>query len=156
MAQIHIQPAESDALLEAVRGLLLTYGRLRQFDAALGDYEAELQNLPGEYAAPKGCLLLASVDEEPAGLVAMRPLDDSTSEMKRLFILDHYRGKGIGKLLVNDIVAASTAAGYQRMLLDTHPWMEAARKLYLSVGFREVAAYNNNPTPGIRFFELSL
>ena len=76
--------------------------------------------------------------------------------MKRLYVRDMYREAKIGQQLVDEIVARARKAGYAKMRLDTHPWMLEAQKLYENVGFKEIAAYNNNPTEGARFFELEL
>ena len=76
--------------------------------------------------------------------------------MKRLYVSDPYLGFGIGSYLTKRIIEESRKAGYKVMKLYTHPSMITARNLYEQSGFKEIDAYNNNPTPGIRFFELKL
>lgn len=153
---IHLRPAIDTSDLQAVRDLLYEYFELRIFDAALGDYKGELAGLPGAYAAPEGSLLLATWQEKPAGCVAFRRLDTSYCEMKRMFVRPILRGKGIGKALFKGILQAAQEADYTYMRLDTHPSMKAAQALYQSYGFVEIDRYNDNPIPGIRFFELKL
>lgn len=140
----------------AARSILRAYAELRGFDAALGDFEAELEALPGKYVPPDGCFLLATWEGEAVGCVAFRKLDEEICEMKRLFVLPAYGGKGIGGTLVAAIIGEARKMGYQKMRLDTHPWMVHAQKLYSRFGFYEIGAYNDNPTPGIRFFEKEL
>ena len=142
--------------IAGLRQLLEIYGEVRKHDAALGDYEQELAELPGIYARPAGCALLAYVGAEVAGCVAYRPLETGVCEMKRLFVSDAFKGRGIGKALVERLIEEARNAGYRKMRLDTHRWMETARQLYSRFGFKEIDAYNQNPTPGIRFFEREL
>jgi GNAT superfamily N-acetyltransferase len=153
---ILIRKPESEDDLEIVRELILEYGRLRNFDAAMGDYERELAELPGEYSLPHGCLLLAFHDYDPAGCVALRKIDDDFCEMKRLYVKPQYRGKKIGKALVLELIKEACEVGYKFMRLDNHPWMIEAESLYKSFGFVEIEAYRFNPTEGVKFFELDL
>jgi len=150
-----VEPS-TQAQLDSVRKLLFEYGQKRTFDAALGDYDAELESLPWKYARPDGCLLLALQNDQPAGCVAYRKIEMGICEMKRLYVSDAYLGFGVGKKLTVNIIDESRKAGYKTMRLDTHPSMLKAQRLYQRLGFKEIGAYNDNPTPGIRFFELSL
>ncbi len=136
-------------------------GRLfREYASGLGfsldfqDFEHELQTLPGEYAPPKGALIVAYCNGKPAGCVGLRPLDSETAEMKRLYVRPDFRGRGIGRSLVEWVVAQGRRLGYQRMRLDTVPIMTEAIALYREVGFREISPYRFNPIPGALFFEL--
>ncbi|UCE39549.1 MAG: GNAT family N-acetyltransferase [Thermoplasmata archaeon] len=153
---IHIRKLESEDDIEIARELILEYGRIRNFDAAMGDYEKELAGLPGEYSLPHGCLLLAFYDDDPVGCVALRKIDDDFCEMKRLFVKEKYRGKKIGKALVLELISEACQIGYKFMRLDNHPWMIEAEFIYKSVGFKEIEAYRFNPTKGVKFFELDL
>ena len=150
-----IQPT-SNHELNKIRMLLLEYAEMRNFDIALGDYESELEELPGIYAKPKGCLLLAYLNDQPAGCVAFREFGDDVCEMKRLFVSVNFRGNNIGSSLVDRLITEARNAGYRQMLLDTHPWMDSAQSLYTGMGFVECDPYHYNPTSGIRFFRLEL
>ena len=106
---------------------------------------------------PSGRLLLAIQEEQLAGCVALRKIDDSTCEMKRLFLRPKFRGKGLGRRLAEAIIAEARAIGYQRMRLDTLPGrMDQAIALYRSLGFKEIGAYYDTPVVGTTFMELKL
>lgn len=153
---IDITLAHAAADIEAVRNLLAYYGELRNHDAALGDYTAELAALAGKYGSPQGCLLLAKHEQQALGCVAFQALASDICEMKRMFVLPDYQGQGIGFRLVERLFSEAQNAGYQIMRLDTHPSMHRAAKLYQSMGFYPISRYNQNPTQGIRFFEKML
>jgi len=150
---IQIVSVDTEHYLEEARSLFVTYGIWRSHDAALGDFQKELDGLPGKYASPDGLLLLAMQSGEAVGCIAYQQLSPKICEMKRMFDLEEFRKKGIGKMLVNELLAIAKTAGYQTMRLDTHPRMKSAHVLYQNMGFYEIDRYNQNPTPGIRFFE---
>ena len=116
------------------------------------DSEAELAALPGGYDA----ILVARDGEEIVGCVALRPLEGGACEMKRLYVRPSARGSGTGRALVEASIARARELGYSTMRLDTLARMDAARGLYLSLGFRPVERYNDNPIEGTLFFELPL
>jgi GNAT superfamily N-acetyltransferase len=138
--------------LAEVRTLLGEYAASLPFALDFQDFERELRELPGEYAPPRGALLLARGE----GCVALRPLDATTCEMKRLYVRPSARGTGLGRRLVEAIVAEARRLGYTQMRLDTVPGMDAAQSLYGQVGFREIPPYRLNPIPNARFLALEL
>ena len=141
---------------DEVRPLFLEYAGSLSFDLGFQDFAGELANLPGEYAAPCGALLLARVSGTSAGCVALRRIAAGTAELKRLYVRPEHRGLGLGRLLAEAIVEHARELEYQRLRLDTAPEMAAAHELYESLGFREIAAYRENPVGGARFLELEL
>jgi ribosomal protein S18 acetylase RimI-like enzyme len=84
----------------------------------------------------------------------MRVLDPDTAEMKRLYVRDAHRGRGLGRALAEVAIAAAREAGCRRIVLDTLPKMRAARELYRALDFRPIPPYLKNPTPGALCFEL--
>jgi putative acetyltransferase len=108
--------------------------------------------LPGGYEA----LLIARRDGEAVGCVALKPLPEGACEMKRLYVRPAARGSGAGRSLVEASIARARDLGYAVMRLDTLPTMDAARSLYVSLGFRPIERYNDNPIEGVLFFELNL
>lgn len=151
-----IIPVKTQKELDAIRELFISYGLWRNHDAALGDFQKELDGLPGKYAPPQGALFLAEEDGQAAGMIAYQKIEEGICEMKRMYVLDEFRKKGIGKKLVEALITEAKNKGYERMRLDTHPRMKAAHHLYAQMGFYEIERYNQNPTPGIRFFEQML
>jgi len=146
--------AGSDA--DAVRDLFLEYGESLAFNTCFGGLDQELATLPGDYAPPRGCLLLAKEGGDAAGCVGVRPLDESGCEMKRLFVRPRYRRAGLGRRLADTAITRARAMGYRRMFLDTLPTMLEARALYASLGFRPCAPYYDNSCVVSDCFELDL
>lgn len=150
-------PVRTPEDADAVRGLLRAYAELRGHDRALGAFAEELAHLTTrDYAPPGGDLWLVRVDGEAAGCVAIRRLGAETCEMKRMFVLPRFQGRGLGVALIDAALEGARRRGCRRMVLDTHPWMLAAQVLYARAGFTEIPRYNDNPTPGIRFFGCEL
>ncbi len=120
-------------------------------------FDHELAKLPGEYGPPSGCLLLASVEGVPAGCVALKKAGDGVVEMKRLFVRRRYRGTGLGRTLARRVIEEARRLGYEAIRLDTDPAVvTGAVKLYRSLGFREISAYDFSPIPGTLYMELRL
>jgi predicted N-acetyltransferase YhbS len=143
--------------MEPVRTLFREYAASLGFDLCFQNFEQELAELPGQYAPPSGCLLLATVGDEPAGCVALKKLADGVGEMKRLYVGSRHRGTGLGRILAEQVIREAKRLGYQAIRLDTIPSkMGSAVALYRSLGFREIPAYCFNPIPGASFMELRL
>lgn len=158
--RIELLSAADAAALDLVRELFREYAEQLGVDLCFQGFDAELDGLPGDYAAPHGTLLLAFVDGEPAGCGAVRPLVDvdypNACEMKRLYVRRPFRRFGIGRLLAQALLDHATSAGYSTMLLDTLDEMEAARGLYASLGFEEIPPYYYNPLPGAHYLKADL
>ena len=153
---INIVDGNDLSALEETRKLFRIYAESRNYDEALGDFEKELVQLPGAYSQPTGILLLAKRNDHLIGCVAYQKIEEEVCEMKRLFVQDEHRGKGTAKELISFLIEHAKKNGYLCMKLDTHPTMLIAEHLYLSFGFKRCKPYNNNPTPGIKHFELNL
>ena len=137
------------ALRELFREYFAWLGRDGWFPWGLDE---ELAALPGGYEA----LLLARLDDEAVGCVALKELAAGECEMKRLYVRPVARGSGAGRALVEASIVKARDLGYRVMRLDTLPTMDTARALYLSLGFRSIERYNDNPIEGVLFFELVL
>jgi ribosomal protein S18 acetylase RimI-like enzyme len=153
---IDIRPADLPREVGVVRALFREYADALGIDLCFQGFEEELASLPGKYAPPRGCLLLATDGDEVLGCVALRPVDRDTGEMKRLYVRPAGRRHGLGRRLAERICAEARAAGYQRICLDTLASMVAALALYARLGFRPVPPYVFNPIPGAVFLGLSL
>jgi GNAT superfamily N-acetyltransferase len=145
---------------DAVREIFQEYANSLRVDLDFQGFEAELASLPGEYAPPRGALLLACVGGEVAGCCALRPLDTAdypnAAEMKRLYVRKPFRRFGLGRQLAEAMLDAARVGGYHSVLLDTLDDMEAARQLYAELGFQEVAPYYHNPLPGAHYLKVDL
>ena len=135
----------------------------QEYEASLGislcfqNFEGELAELPGEYAAPTGRLFLAFDGNQITGCVALRGLGEGACEIKRLYVRPDFRGRGLGRELTKAVIDAARQIGYERMRLDTFPGkMDTAIAMYRSLGFREIEAYYHNPVAGATFMELML
>lgn len=142
--------------LAVVRKLFLEYAESLGFSLCFQDFDKELAALPGEYAPPTGCLILAVADSKPNGCVALHKLEEGICEMKRLYIKPGFRGKGFGKLLVNVVLEEAKKIGYAKMRLDTVPQMKEAINLYRQIGFKEIEPYRKNPIDGALYMEMDL
>lgn len=135
-----------------VRALFQEYASSLDFDLSFQGFEQELATLPGEYVS----LLLAYENGEVAGCVALRRFDETTAEMKRLYVKPAFQGKGLGKRFVDEICKIASGLGHKKIRLDTVPSMEAAISLYRAMGFEEIAPYRENPIAGATYFEKDL
>ncbi len=146
--------------IESVRAIFREYADSLGIDLGFQDFERELRELPGEYAPPRGTLLLATLDGVVAGCCALRPLDaadyPNAAEMKRLYVRKAFRGFGLGRQLAEAALDAARAAGYACVLLDTLSDMEAARALYDELGFEEIPPYYHNPVAGAHYLKADL
>jgi putative acetyltransferase len=152
-----IRQAETPAQIAIARELFLEYAQSLGFSLCFQGFDRELANLPGEYAAPEGRLLLAWKTDQAAGCVALHALAEGIGEMKRLYVRPAFRGMGLGRTLAERAIAEARAIGYTRMRLDTiAATMVEAVGLYRQLGFAEIAPYRENPIASALYMELNL
>jgi GNAT superfamily N-acetyltransferase len=161
-----IEQVETPEQIAGVQELLSEYmtwsdtlGTNNRQAPTFAGWSEEFASLPGIYAPPRGRLLLATHDGKAAGCVALKPRDDETCELKRLYVNPRFRGLDIGRQLVAALIQAAREMGCRRMVLDSHVSMEAAHRLYESFGFERVATPDDFPPelrPLVVFMELDL
>lgn len=148
---------QADAgLIDSARTLFHEYAGALGIDLSFQRFDEEMARFPSDYLPPDGALRLAVWDQGALGCVAVRRFGQGICEMKRLYVRPPGRGAGLGRRLAEAAVDAATRLGYGRMRLDTLPTMEAARELYVALGFVEIAPYYHNPIAGTRYMERTL
>jgi len=152
--------------LPRIRQLVREYVAWIALDLAFQEIDAEIDGLPGDYAPPRGALLVASrPGEPPVAMIALRPLHTAclaeersakAGEMKRLFVQPSARGQGLARTLILRLLDEARAIGYQEIRLDTLPMMGDAQAIYGALGFIDIAPYYDTPIAGTRFMALRL
>ena len=145
-------PADQDAVVSIFREYVTSPSVSLNFQ----EYETEFAGLPGKYAAPEGRLLLACEGDTVLGCAALRRVDASTCEMKRVYVRPAARGRNLGRQLVEALLSEARLAGYSRICLDVLPEFTAAQTLYASLEFVPAAPVSMNPVPGTQFLALAL
>ena len=153
---LDIRQAVTPDDVRAARQLFLEYAAWLKVDLCFQGFDQELAGLPGKYAPPQGRLLLASVEGEDAGCIALRPLEPGVGEVKRMYVRPAFRGRGIARRLARELLDAARTIGYATLRLDTLSFMQEAAALYRALGFVQTAAYYDNPLPGVVYMELKL
>ncbi len=152
-----ILEANSEEQIELARRLFIEYQEWFGMSLCFQNFDEELAALPGAYAPPDGRLWLAFADDELAGCIALKKLDEGICEMKRLYVRDKFRGQRIGVGLIDHLIAEARSMGYRKLRLDTYPpKMGKAVSLYESYGFRVIGPYYHNPYGETLFMELDL
>lgn len=152
-----ISQVEAPAQIAQARELFLEYAQSLGFSLCFQNFDQELGGLPGDYAPPDGRLFLAEHDGQLAGCGALHRLDETSGEMKRLYVRPGFRGLRLGRRLAERILSEARNIGYLRVRLDTVAGtMDEAITLYRRMGFREIAPYRANPIAGALYMEMEL
>lgn len=147
-----LAPSDLDAAKALIQEYLLWLG----IDLSFQNIDEELADFPAKYREPEGLFLVAKDGNKVVGCVGLRRIGQQICEMKRLFVLDSHKGKGLGEALIREVIRQARGLGYSKMRLDTLSTMGAAQKLYRSHGFVEIPQYTINPIPGAVFMEKDL
>jgi GNAT superfamily N-acetyltransferase len=153
---VDVRVAESAGDLVLVRELWREYWESFGLPVEFQGFGEELRDLPGLYGRDGGTLLLAFYLGEPAGTIAMRRLDGTLGEVKRLYLRPKFRGHGLGRLLLEAVIRRAGAVPYECLYADTLPSMTEALSLYRRIGFEPVEPYSDTPTPGAIYLKLKL
>jgi len=143
--------------IDEAKSLFIEYAESLNFDLCFQGFDEELKTLPGKYSPPGGFILLAKVNNNFAGCIALRDIGENMCEMKRLYVKPEFRGLGLGKILCDKLIEKSRKIGYEKMRLDTiADKMKSAIKLYITYGFYQIPAYYHNPQEGVVYMEMKL
>lgn len=151
-----VRPALDEADIAEVRRLVLTHAAARATTPGIEYMRADAAALPGPYVPPRGGLWLAEHDGVGIGCVALRPQGPDAAEVKRMFVDGAWRGRGVGRALMETLVAGARERGYATLRLGTLADMTAAQGLYASLGFRPVERYRPDELVHTLFYELAL
>lgn len=152
---LRLVQVETRSQIELASILFREYADSFNYHLCFQSFEQEIAGLPGDYAPPAGRLYLAYWDEDLAGCVALRKLQEGVCEMKRFYVRPAFRRCGIGRTLTLHLIEEAKQMGYRVMRLDTLPIMQQAIALYRALGFEEVAP-GPNPIEGAIYMELRL
>ena len=144
---------ETEEEIYMAKELILEYIKWLNTDLSFQNIDDELNNFPQKYKSPNGEFIIAKENNNVIGCVAIKRLENKICEMKRLFVKDEYKRKGIGKKLVEKIIEESKMKNYEKMRLDTLNTMKAALDIYYENGFYEIEPYYNNPNSGVVYLE---
>lgn len=154
---MEIIQAETEQQIAEAKVIFREYETWLGMSLCFQGFEEELAGLPGKYAPPNGRLYLAYSGDEVIGCIAMREVEPGICEMKRLYLREAARGKGIGNQLIELVIGDAKSMGYEKMRLDTYPpKMGKAVDLYRSHGFYEIPRYYDNPGKDVLFMEKTL
>ena len=142
--------------MDAVRRLVLAHADERASTPGIEHMRVDAMRLPGPYVAPLGAIWLAHADGDAIGCVALRPLSGRTGEVKRMYVDGGWRGNGVGRALLETLIAHARTLGYHHLRLGTLADMSAARSLYQSLGFAPIERYRADEMIDTEFYELEL
>ena len=151
-----IEILDGETRVVDVKTLFTEYAASLGIDLGYQNFDDEFASLPGKYAHPYGRLYLAFVDGALAGCIAMRKLNETRAEMKRLYVRPIFRGAKLGLALVTKVIEDAREIGYCELVLDTLATMNRAQDLYRGLGFVETQAYYDTPVEGTMFLRLAL
>ncbi len=153
----HFSEANSVEDYQLAVGLFKEYAAQLGVDLEFQNFSSELEKMELHYTRPKGVLIIAYNEKYlPIGCFGIRNFENTTCELKRMYLRKEARGLGIGKLLLEKSISIGKELGYKSMRLDTLPTMQAAIGLYKKMGFYEIAPYRYNPIKGTKYFEIIL
>jgi GNAT superfamily N-acetyltransferase len=142
--------------VDAVRQLVLAHVDERSSMRGIEHMRADAMRLPGPYVPPRGAIWLAQAGTDAIGCVALRPLEGHVGEVKRMYVDGAWRGRGVGRALLETLIAHARALGYHHLRLGTIADMTAARSLYHSLGFVPIERYRADEMVDTEFYELTL
>lgn len=153
---LRIKKAEEEKEYEEARTLFKEYAESLSYTLDIHGFQKEMENLPGEYAPPEGFILLAYIEDQLAGCVALKKLNEETCEMLRMFVRPKFRQRGVGRAMAERTIEEARKIGYKKMWLDMVESMKNALGLYQSMGFAKIKPFREVSRGNAVFMELNL
>jgi carbonic anhydrase len=154
--ELHILHSRDDPALEHIRQFFRNHVTHPGGESSGLHLDQAFCDLPGEYSMPRGRLIFAEKEGQPAGYVGIRPLSDGMCEMKRLYVTPEMRGQGLGMRLACAAIQAAKETGYHHIMLNALPHMRMAVKLYRELGFHDAPACYPSPVEDALYMTLEL
>ncbi len=157
VSMIELEEATSEEDFKTAVVLFKEYAASLGVNLEFQNFSEEIENLESQYSRPKGIIFLATENNASTlGCFGIRELSGPICELKRMYLRQGARGRGIGKLMLERSIEVGRELGYRKMRLDTLPTMRTAIKLYEKMGFYEIKPYRFNPIDGTKYFEINL
>jgi len=121
----------------------------RTLEDSIAYYEArhelkDMDDIEKNYFENGGTFLAMFDDDEMICTGALRQLDDETCELKRLWLLNEYHGRGLGYRMLQELLLIAKNMGYKRIRLETDPIAQSrALNFYKQIGFYEIPGYSD-------------
>ncbi len=116
--------------------------------------KSNAQNLAAEwmtelerFCPPNGALMVAAVDNEIVGECCLESLGKEIGHIRHFYIQPQFRGRGLGRKIMEKLIEQSEVMGHKKIQLDTGWFMEAAQVLYYSIGFKDIPPYPGVEVP---------
>ena len=138
---VEIRPLRADEV-EAAKQVITTVC-FEFFGQAPVDFE-DMDDIQRQYSGADGIFLVLVDDGKIVGTGAIRRLDTTTCELKRMWFLKPYRGQGLGRKMAQRLLSFAQASGYKKVRLDTGQKQEQAVRLYQRLGFYFIERYNDS------------
>jgi putative acetyltransferase len=150
--------ARDEESFRQAKSLFIEYSNSLDFDLHFQNFDTELNQINIQYNKPSGGLILIIERNtgEEVGCAGIRKSEEKIAELKRMFIKEPHRNKGLGKELMRRAIKLSRDLGYEKIRLDTLDSMKPAIKLYEKYGFKQTGAYRYNPFENVRYYELQI
>lgn len=112
---------------------------------------------PDQFAAPTGLFLLGRLDGEPVAMGGWRRLDGGAAEIKRMYVVDRARRRGLARAVLTELERTATDRGVARLVLNTGTEQPEAIALYESSGYTPTRGFGHYAdAPKARFYEKEL
>lgn len=148
--------ATSKEEYEEAKKLFTEYAAWLNIDLCFQNFTKELDEIEKMYATDSGGIFLCVDDDKYIGCSAIRRMDDTTCELKRMWVQQNYQGKGIGEELLKKCIDLAQQLNYKTIRLDTLSRLQPAIQLYKKYSFEETTSYYNNPNADVVYMKKEL